>query len=288
MTRTVSGPRQTAAAMWWFVSALTAPAAAIADEIEFMPPYVPTVQDDVDLMLEIGDVGPGDYVVDLGSGDGRIVISAARRGADGHGVEIDPELVEEATRRAEAAGVADRAAFVEGDIFDADISQASVVTLYLYPEVNLALRPRLLSELRPGARVLSNSFDMGDWQPDVHDKTARSSGGILMWVVPADVAGDWQLEVGEDETFALNATQRFQKVSLRLAGDDGMLAVRSARLRGDRLEFVATAGGTRYLFNGRVDDDGIDGMVQVRDGGTVRVQAWHARRAASADARGAR
>ncbi|MBN1240392.1 MAG: class I SAM-dependent methyltransferase [Gammaproteobacteria bacterium] len=288
MTRTVSGPRQTAAAMWWFVSALTAPAAAIADEIEFMPPYVPTVQDDVDLMLEIGDVGPGDYVVDLGSGDGRIVISAARRGADGHGVEIDPELVEEATRRAEAAGVADRAAFVEGDIFDADISQASVVTLYLYPEVNLALRPRLLSELRPGARVLSNSFDMGDWQPDVHDKTARSSGGILMWVVPADVAGDWQLEVGEDETFALNATQRFQKVSLRLAGDDGMLAVRSARLRGDRLEFVATAGGTRYLFNGRVDDDGIDGMVQVRDGGTVRVHSWHARRAASADARGAR
>src|SRR5690606_28378652 len=126
------------------------------------------------------------------------------------------ELVKEASRRAEAAGVDQLAAFVEGDIFEADVSQASVVTLYLYPEINLALRPRLLNELRPGTRVLSNSFDMGEWEPDVHDLTARSSGGILMWIVPAEVAGDWRVELGDEQRFDLNATQRFQKVSLRL------------------------------------------------------------------------
>lgn len=277
MTWNVSVPRPLVAAALLFASA--APwTAATADDIEFMPPYVPTVQDDVDLMLEIGDVGPGDYVIDLGAGDGRIVITAARRGAQGHGVEIDPELVKEASRRAEAAGVDQLAAFVEGDIFEADVSQASVVTLYLYPEINLALRPRLLNELRPGTRVLSNSFDMGEWEPDVHDLTARSSGGILMWIVPAEVAGDWRVELGDEQRFDLNATQRFQKVSLRLAGTDGPLAIRSVRLRGDRLEFAATASGVSYSFSGRIDGDEIDGVAQVRDGRDVRVHRWHARR----------
>ena len=247
-----------------------------------MPPYVPTVQDDVVLMLDIGRVGPGDYVMDLGSGDGRIVITAAKRGAYGHGVEIDAELVREASDRAKGQGLADRVSFVEGDVFEADISQASVVTLYLYPEVNLALRPKLLSELRPGTRVLSNSFDMGDWKPDVHDESARSSGGILMWIVPADVTGDWRVEAG-DGGFDLNVSQRFQNVSLRLGGGDRPLAIKSADLRGDRLNFVASATGETYAFSGRVDGDAIEGLVQIRDGEEVRLEKWRAQRAPRAN-----
>lgn len=252
---------------------------ALADEVELMPPYVPTVQDDVELMLDVAQVGPGDYVMDLGSGDGRIVITAAKRGALGLGVEIDAELVGEAARRAEADGVGDRAAFVEGDIFEADIGAATVVTLYLYPEINLKLRPKLLSELRPGTRVLSNSFDMGDWKPDVHDMSARSSGGILMWIVPADVGGDWQIDIDDDGgTFALNVMQRFQRVSLRVGGDGGPMAIRSADLRGDRIAFVAAAGGDAYAFSGRIDGDRIDGVVHIGEADGSRVVGWQARR----------
>src|SRR5690606_10923232 len=198
------------------------------------------------------------------------------------GVEIDAELVREASDRAKGQGLADRVSFVEGDVFEADISQASVVTLYLYPEVNLALRPKLLSELRPGTRVLSNSFDMGDWKPDIHDKSARSSGGILMWIVPADVAGDWRVEAGDD-SFELNVSQRFQKVSLRLGGGDRPLAIKSADLRGDRLNFVASATDETYSFSGRVQGDAIEGLVQIREGDEVRLGKWRAQRAPPAN-----
>jgi hypothetical protein len=286
MTRSLSGSRPAAAAVWSFASVLAA-VGALAEEVELMPPYIPTVQDDVDLMLDVGGVGPGDYVIDLGSGDGRIVITAAKRGAFGHGVEIDADLVDESARIAEAEGVADRTAFVEADIFEADVSQATVVTLYLYPEINLRLRPKLLSELRPGTRVLSNSFDMNDWKPDVHDMSARSSGGILMWVVPAGVAGDWQIELDGDDTrdgegarFELNVTQRFQQVNLRLGSVDERLAIRSAELRGERLSFIATTAGSAYAFSGRVDGDRIAGIVQVQDGDDeIRVRRWRASRA---------
>jgi len=284
-------------------------AAGTAPADDPVAPYVPTVEEDVELMLDVASVEPGDYVIDLGSGDGRIVIAAARRGAFGHGVEIDPELVEIAERNAHEAGVDDRVVFRHGDIFEADINAANVVTLYLFPEVNIALRPKLLSELRPGTRVVSNSFDMGDWAPDVHDMSARSSGGILMWIVPAQVAGDWQLELDhanasagadgdpgtspdadagadehERERFALHIQQRYQRVELRFADAPEATSsvqwdVASAELRGDRLAFTAKAADRTYAFNGRIDaENTIDGFVQMRDASGGRVMRWRARR----------
>ena len=150
---------------------------------ELVAPYVNTVPEDVELMLDMAAVGPADYLIDLGSGDGRIVIAAARRGARGHGVELQPELVELANANAKAAGVADRVHFIEGDIFAADLSGATVITLYLFPEANLQLKPKLLAELPPGTRVVSNAFHMGDWQPIKHEY-GRTSGGAMLWVIP--------------------------------------------------------------------------------------------------------
>jgi ribosomal protein L11 methylase PrmA len=153
--------------------------AALASDV----PFVPTPDAVVARMLTLAKVGPKDVVYDLGSGDGRIVIAAARQhGARGVGIDIDPERVKEARLNARQAGVAHRVEFREGDLFKADIGEASVVTLYLLPRINLELRPKLLRELRPGTRIVSHGFDMGDWQPAA---TARVGGNIVYyWVVP--------------------------------------------------------------------------------------------------------
>lgn len=247
-------------------------------------PYVPTVDEDVELMLEVAGVGPGDYVIDLGAGDGRIVIAAARRGAFGHGVEIEPELVDVARRSARAAGVAERTAFVQGDVFEADVADASVVTLYLFPDANIALRPKLLSDLAPGTRVVSNSFDMGEWRPDVRDMSARSSGGILLWIVPADVAGEWTLEIGGDGMPAarhvLSIEQAFQEIDVALAPSQGAApaAAAEATLRGDRIAFRVDAGERTYAFAGRVDGNAMSGLVHVLEAGGTRLGRWRAMR----------
>lgn len=260
-------------------SALAVPAFA---DYEPTAPYVPTVEEDVELMLDVAEVRPGDYVIDLGSGDGRIVIAAARRGARAHGVEIEPDLVELSRRNAREAGVEDRATFAEGDLFEADISEATVVTLYLFPEVNIALRPKLLAELEPGTRVVSNSFDMGDWRPDVHDMSARSSGGILLWVIPARVAGDWRLEIDDGaETYVLAVDQRYQEIDARLdafsgGADAPAVEAGSARLRGDRIAFRAASAGRTYAFSGTVDGDAIRGEVDVRDANGEQRLPWRA------------
>jgi ubiquinone/menaquinone biosynthesis C-methylase UbiE len=146
-------------------------------------PYVPTPERVVDKMLELAKVGPSDVVYDLGSGDGRIVIAAARKhGARGVGIDIDPQRVREARENARKAGVADRVEFREGDLFKADISAATVVTLYLLSGVNLQLRPKLFSELKPGTRVVSHAFDMGDWKPIATEKVGSST--VYYWVIP--------------------------------------------------------------------------------------------------------
>jgi SAM-dependent methyltransferase len=145
--------------------------------------YVPTPTRVVEAMLSVADVGPGDVVYDLGSGDGRIVIAAARRGARGVGIELDPGLIAEASRNAKKAGVLQRVQFIEGDIFNADLSQASVVTLYLLSSINERLRPKLLRELKPGSRIVSHRFAMGDWPPD--QTTTVTGTDILLWRVPA-------------------------------------------------------------------------------------------------------
>jgi len=145
--------------------------------------YVPTPNDVVAAMLAIADVGPSDVVYDLGSGDGRIVIAAAKRGARGVGIELDPSLVAEANKNARRAGVADRVSFVEGDIFKTDVSPATVVTLYLLSSINERLRPKLLRELKPGARIVSHRFRMGTWEPEKSQKV--SGKDVWLWRVPS-------------------------------------------------------------------------------------------------------
>jgi len=146
-------------------------------------PFVPTPNETVNAMLKLADVQKSDVVYDLGSGDGRIVIAAARRGARAVGVDIDPQRIDEARRNAKSAGVDDRARFVNGDLFNADIHEATVVTLYLLPRVNERLKPKLLAELQPGTRIVSHGFDMGDWKPE--RTVAVGSTTIYLWVVPA-------------------------------------------------------------------------------------------------------
>lgn len=147
-------------------------------------PYEPTPPAVVEAMLDLAGVGPDDVVYDLGCGDGRIVVAAARRGARSVGVDLDPERIAEARENARSAGVADRVTLVQGDLFDADVRDASVVMLYLWPHVNLRLRPRLLEQLRPGARVVSHSHDMGDWRPT---RTVKVGGSTLhLWVIAGD------------------------------------------------------------------------------------------------------
>lgn len=146
-------------------------------------PYVPTREDVMNEMFKMAKVGKSDVVYDLGSGDGRIVIAAAKQfGARGVGIDIDPQRIEESNENAKKAGVTDRVRFIEGDLFDAEIGKATVVTLYLLPSVNLRLRPKLLKELKPGARVVSHNYDMGDWKPD--EQTQIGEHMVFLWVIP--------------------------------------------------------------------------------------------------------
>ncbi len=261
-------------------------ASAQAQNDEFVAPYVPTVEEDVELMLDVAGVRPDDYVIDLGSGDGRIAIAAARRGALAHGVELDPELVELARANAAESGVSERVAFLQGDIFEADIGRATVVTLYLFPDANLMLRPKLLAELRPGTRVVSNSFHMGEWQPDVHDMSARSSGGVLLWIVPARIAGEWSVEI-DDGAFSLVVQQQFQEIDVDIgiesdvAGVWSGLAAGTATLTGDRIRFDAESDTVRLSFDGRIGDGVMEGYVQTVHEQRFFVGRWRALPAAA-------
>lgn len=200
--------------------------------------WVPTAQALVDKMLEMAKATPQDFVVDLGSGDGRTVITAARRGIRAHGIEYNPDLVELSKLRAAEAGVSNLATFERADIFQSDFSKATVVTLFLLQSLNERLRPTLLN-MKPGTRVVSNTFTMGDWRAD---ETASVGGAnctswctALLWIVPAKVEGVWQL--GNQE---LRLTQSYQMLS----GTLGQTAIADARLNG--ADIVFTAGGVRY------------------------------------------
>ena len=209
--------------------------------------WVPTPQATVDKMLDLTRVTASDYVIDLGSGDGVTVITAAKRGATALGVEFNPDMVALAKRRALEAGVSDRATFVEGDLFEADLSKATVITLFLLEDINLRLRPKLL-ELAPGTRIASNTFTMGDWEPDARASSSPCTSWCtaLSWVVPAKVAGTWQL--GQR---TLRLKQRYQVIS----GTLGSTPITAGRLNGASIRF--TAGKRRYA--GRVDGDTMTG-----------------------------
>ena len=262
---------------------------ALVEEV----PYVQTPQNVVDAILELADVGPGDRLVDLGSGDGRIVITAAQRfGASGLGVEIDPALVAVASRAAQAAGVAERARFVRQDLFETDLSTATVVTMYLLPQVNLALRPRLLATLAPGTRIVSHDWDMGDWEPD-RSLTMAAPGkrvGMVkestlhLWIVPARVDGDWLLQLppadgaagaGRPRRLRLSFAQAFQRSRVTLSGEArGEPRGRgSATISGAKLQLDLVLDGRALRLVGEADGDRILGTVEDPAGGR-----WEARR----------
>lgn len=229
--------------------------------------WVPTQQALVDRMLDMAKVTPDDYVIDLGSGDGRTVITAAKRGARAHGIEFNPDMVALSRRNAEAEGVKDKATFERADIFQSDFSKASVVTLFLLTELNIRLRPTLL-EMKPGTRVVSNTFNMGDWQPDERiDSGAECTSfcRAYKWVIPAKVGGDWRL--GED---SLKLTQTYQMLTGTLTRAGKSMPISDAKMDGTKITF--TAGGQRY--SGEVDGSRMSGTVE---GG----QDWTATRAAS-------
>lgn len=241
------------------------PAAAAIPEEDLDIPYVPTPMRVVDRMMELGEVGPDDELIDLGSGDGRIALAAARRGARALGVDIDPLRIDEARAAARLEGLEGRVRFRRQDLFDTPIRAASVVTLYLLPEINLRLRPRLLTELRPGTRVLSHNFDMGDWRPDAAEEWDASR--IFLWIVPAPVGGSWALTLADGDVLPLQIEQRFQEVS----GTLGRAALADVRLRGTAFSF--TAGGR--AFRGVVGDATIEPDPAAAGGES----GWIARRA---------
>jgi SAM-dependent methyltransferase len=219
--------------------------------------FIATPQDVGVEMLRLAAVRPHDVVFDLGSGDGRIVVAAAREfGARGVGVDIDAELVAASRVAARVAGVADRTTFLQQDLFVTALHTASVVTLYLRDDVNLRLRPRLLRELAPGSRVVSHDFDMGDWRPD---RTQRVRGPhrdhrLYLWVVPAGVAGVWRMRLGQREAL-LNLTQRYQQVGGTLSLDGSEHALTDGRMAGDRIAFTADT----LVFEGRASADVLEG-----------------------------
>jgi hypothetical protein len=251
-------------------------------------PYVPTPQVVVDEMLRFGRVGPGDFLVDLGSGDGVIVLTAAvRHKARGFGVDIDPELVALSNNEAKKRGVADRAVFHVQDVFKADISKASVVTLYLLPNMMLDLRPKILAESRPGTRVVSHDYHFGEWAPDdqytwdVPEKEKINGvprATVYLWIVPARIQGRWRLALGApaNETYELTLRQTFQNLNGSVAAGPKAIKLTQSRLSGAEISFAFPVGGDRHLFKGRVDGDAMDGTVELARG--KGVAKWTATR----------
>jgi len=224
--------------------------------------WVPTPQALVDKMLDMAKVTPKDYVIDLGSGDGRTVITAAKRGAKALGIEYNPDMVELSKRNAAKEGVSDKASFVKADLFESDFSQAQVITMFLLSSINLKLRPKIL-DLKPGTRIVSNTFDMADWKPDESVTLPGCSSWCTahLWIVPAKVDGTWTSPQG-----VLTLTQKFQTVSGTLKSANAATPF-NGKLNGDQLSF--TAGNIAY--SGRVNGSTIEG--------TAGGAKWNATRA---------
>ncbi len=216
--------------------------------------WVPTAQTLVNKMLDMVKLTPNDILYDLGSGDGRTVITAAKRGARAYGIEYNPDMVELSKRNAAKEGVSAKATFEKADIFASDYSKATVITLFLLPELNVKLRPAIL-DMKPGTRIAANSFDMGDWKPD---QTARVEGDCTswctayLWIVPAKVAGTWKLPQGE-----LTLKQQYQSISGSLNSDGRSTIISRAAMNGDQISFNAGAAA----YTGRVNGNTMEGTV---------------------------
>lgn len=244
-------------------------------------PYVSTPYEVVDAMIRMADVRADDVVYDLGCGDGRLVIEAVKRaGCRGVGVDIDGDLIALCRSNASAAGVADRARFEKQDFFQTDIREATVMLIYLFTHVNLRLRPKFLDEMKPGSRLVSHIFDMGDWKPD--HSASVGSRKVFAWVIPANVTGTWRWSEPGTGRCALEIDQRYQQIRGTLLRGHGKTVLSDARVAGDRIAFTIEdeAGGAkaRHEFTGTVAGNRIEGTIVSTRGAKVRSARWQAAR----------
>ena len=272
-----------------------APAAAIAQDGRGDVVYVPTPQVVVDEMLRMAKVTGNDFIIDLGSGDGRIIITAAKKyGARGFGVDLDTYLLKIANAAAKKEGVTDRASFVEQNLFETDLSRATVITSYLLPEMNRKLRPKLLA-LKPGTRVVAHDYAMGEWDPDeektllVPEKVVGDPGKsyVYSWIIPALAAGRWESQIavsGKPVSYLFNLEQNFQLVHGTVRVGDRDIKLPQVRLAGEVIAFkvdVPVAGKpVSHQFRGQISGGAIEGNVTVNDGSGPRVIPWKAKQTA--------
>lgn len=260
-----------------FAAAMLATAGTAAQQSDFKPyvgqqgkdvVWVPTPDEVVDRMLTMAQTKPEDFVIDLGAGDGKIAIAAAKKfGARSMGVEYNPDMVAFAQKNAQAAGVAGKAQIVHGDIFATDFTQATVLTMYLLPSLNMKLRPQILA-MRPGTRVVTHAFNMEDWEPD--ESSDVDGRRVYFWVVPANVAGRWAMELsggGTSEKLSINFDQKFQRIEGVAYLGSLLAGLRETRLSGFRISFAYVDGrGVRRDFAGRVTGATMEGSYRT-DGG---------------------
>ncbi len=259
-------------------SAVAAPAlgqASRAPDVHF----VPTPHEVVAAMLKVAKVGSKDVLYDLGSGDGRIVITAAKKyGTRGTGIDIDSIRIAESLLGARKAGVTDKVEFRQADLFETDLRDASVVTLYLLPTLNVRLRPKLYKELKPGSRVVSHAFDMGNWKPD--STFTVNTNAVFYWIVPANGGGEWVVTAPGEKQYTLSLQQKFQNLEGTAERNGTSMPLRLARIRGDKVTLeIADPEGTVRLV-GRIEGDTMSGT-----GG--RKSRWSARRTGAAPPLGA-
>ncbi|MBN1294450.1 MAG: class I SAM-dependent methyltransferase [Candidatus Latescibacteria bacterium] len=261
---------------------------AIAQDWEYDVPFVPTKQKVVEEMLNMAGVNENDILYDMGCGDGRIVITAAKeKGAHGVGIDIDPERIRESNENAEKAGVTDKVKFIEMDLFEADISEATVVSLYLLTEVNLRLRPKLLRELKPGTRVVSHNYAMGNWDYEDYKEIMAEFDEhyVYFWIVPANVNGTWEWtesEGQENRRYALKLDQKFTNVEGTITTGGNTTAITEANIKGSRLQFSVEQilNGQKELlyFEGKADGNSIGGTVKMVIRHQNKTVSWRAQR----------
>jgi SAM-dependent methyltransferase len=263
--------RRAASALVTAALLLSQGAAASAQRRMTFNEYTPTPQHVVDKMLEVAKVTADDFVLDLGSGDGRIPITAAQKyGARGLGIDIDPKLIALSRANARKAGVADRVEFRQQDMFKTSVHEATVVALYLYAWANAKLRPRLVRELKPGSRIVGHNFGVGgDWHPDIEERVGEENS-VYLWYVPAQVAGRWEV-TGTDGGFVLHLRQQHQKVEATVTRGSRTQYLPTVRLRGDEIQWtVESVEGKPTVFRGKVTGDTITPHADVAGAGDWR------------------
>lgn len=282
------------AILFLFVLVLLFPFEVFSQEPDYLwdyqydVPFVPTPYEVVHEMLKMATVSKNDILYDLGCGDGRIVITAVKdMGCRGVGIDIDPQRIEESKNNAAEAGVTDRVQFLQQDLFEADFSKATVLTLYLLQTVNIELRPKILRVLKPGTRVVSHDFSMKDWEADkfTEVKMEHRTHSIYFWIVPANVSGMWKWtsRSGKDnDKYVLKIDQQFQKISGTLYMNGTELSIKQGELVGDKLQFIVDRkldGQTvRISFNGKAKGNSIQGSITTEVDTAVKTSDWKTKR----------